>query len=94
MNISITIPDSQVPAWQHRLSQYNAGSGQPALTLEQFAQLQVDEDTARFVEAHQQALRDLMKSVADELIAASGGDTQKLVQAVEAGKTAALELLT
>lgn len=45
MNITLTIPDSALPAWNARLSQFNAGSGQPPVDLTQFLQLQLDEQT-------------------------------------------------
>lgn len=93
MNISLTIPDTSLPAWQRRLDQFNAGSGQSPLTLTEFLQLQLNEETARHVATHEAALRALMTSTADKIIAASGGDMTKLAEAVQAGEAAALAKL-
>lgn len=51
MHILTTIPDDSIPAWQARVDQFNAGSGQPAVNIEQFAQILRDEETARYVAA-------------------------------------------
>ena len=93
MNITLTIPDSALPAWNARLSQFNAGSGQPAITLQQLKQLELDEETASRTAAYQSALRAQMTAVADEIIAAAVGDPEKIVTALEAGKNAALAAL-
>ncbi len=93
MNITLTIPDSALPAWNARLSQFNAGSGQPPITLQQLKQLELDEETASRVAAYQSTLRAQMIAVADEIIAAAAGDPKKIVAALEAGKTAALAAL-
>lgn len=94
MNITLTIPDSALPAWNARLSQFNAGSGQPPITLQQLKQLELDEETASRTAAYQFALRAQMTAVADEIITAAAGDPEKIVAALEAGKTAALETLS
>jgi hypothetical protein len=94
MNVSLSIPESALPAWQRRLAQYNAGSGVEPLTLEQFIQLQHDEETLRLEAELQDALRAQMRTVADEIIAAAGGDVEKLQTAILAGKQAALDSLT
>lgn len=52
MNITLTIPDDTSEAWQYRLNQFNAGSGQPPVDLTQFLQLQLDDQTASNVEAY------------------------------------------
>lgn len=93
MNIPLSIPDANLAAWNRRLAQFNAGSGQPAITLEAFAQTLLDEYTSRFEADFQDALRAQMRETADELIAAANGDTQKLQEALTAGKTAALGVL-
>lgn len=93
MTITITIPDTNVPAWQRRLADYNAGSGAAAITLPQLVQLLHDEETQKLEQVHQAALRDLMRGVADEIITAAGGDTVKLQAAIEAGKQAALDAI-
>lgn len=94
MNISLTISNSTLPAWQRRLDQYNAGSGQLAVTLPEFLQTQLDEETARHVAVHESALRALMTTTADKIIAASGGDMTKLAEAVQVGESAALAKLS
>lgn len=93
MNIPLTIPDSSVAAWQRRLDLFNAGSGQEPITLEQLKQLELDEETARHVASHEAALRALMTTMADRIIAAAKGDMSKLAAAVAAGETAALQTL-
>lgn len=70
MNISLTIPDSSLPAWQRRLKQFNDGSGKPAVTLTEFLQIQLDEETARHEAALKIAQREDMIPVADEILAA------------------------
>lgn len=52
MNITLTIPDDASSAWQYRLDQFNAGSGQPPVDLTQFLQLQLDDQTASNVAAY------------------------------------------
>ena len=97
MTITITIPDTNVPAWQRRLAAYNAGSGAAPITLPQLVQILHDEETQKLEQVHQAALRDLMRGVADQIIVAAGGDTTKLQAAIEAaieaGKQAALEAI-
>jgi len=93
MTITITIPDTNVPAWQRRLAAYNAGSGAAPITLPQLVQLLHDEETQKLEQVHQAALRDLMLGVADEIITAARGDTVKLQAAIEAGKQAALDAI-
>lgn len=93
MTITITIPDTNVPAWQRRLAAYNAGSGAAPITLPQLVQLLHDEETQKLEQVHQAALRDLMRGVADEIITAARGDTVKLQAAIEAGKQAALDAI-
>lgn len=94
MNITITIPDSAVPAVQARVDKYNAGSGLPPITIERWRQLQSDEQTAQEVSQFADALINLMRPVGAEIAAAAGGDIAKITAALEAGKTAALETLT
>lgn len=71
MDILITIPDSSLPAWQHRLNQFNSGSDQPSITLTEFLQLQLDEETTRHEGVLKVAQRETLIPVADEIIAAS-----------------------
>jgi hypothetical protein len=94
MNIPLTISDSALPAWERRLKQFNDGSGTPVLSLVEFLQSQLDEETVRHVAAHESALRALMTTTADKLIAATGGDMTKLAEAVQAGEAAALATLS
>lgn len=59
MNLTVTLPDSSLPAWEHRLNTFNAGSGQPAITLPELVQLFVNDETARVesqLDAYQRAL--------------------------------------
>ncbi len=93
MNITITIPDSAIAAEQARVDQFNSGSGQPPLTLQQFAQMERDELTAQRVAAYESKLLDLMRPVGAEIAAAAGGDPVKIAAALEAGKAAALATL-
>lgn len=93
MTIKISIPDANLPAWQRRLTAYNAGSDTAPITLPQLVQLLHDAETQKLEQVHQAALRDLMRGVADEIITAAGGDTAKLQAAIEAGKQAALDAI-
>ena len=93
MNITITIPDSAIAAEQARVDLFNSGSGQPPLTLQQFAQMERDELTAQRVAAYEAKLLDLMRPVGAEIAAAANGDQAKIIAALEAGKTAALATL-
>lgn len=55
MNILTTIPDSSISAWQTVVDKYNAGSGKTPVTIEGFAQVFRDEETARYVNAYNTA---------------------------------------
>jgi len=52
MNIHTTIPDEAVPAWQYRVDQFNAGSGQPPVDIEGFAQITRDSETTGYAAAY------------------------------------------
>lgn len=52
MNISTTIPDDAVAAWQYRVDLYNAGSGQPPVTLEEFCQINRNVETTANLDAY------------------------------------------
>lgn len=93
MNITLTIPDSAVPAYQAVVDKYNAGSGRPPVDITGLAQIFQDETTARNVAQFTAALLDLMRPVGDEISAAAGGDIAKIAAALDAGKTAALATL-
>jgi hypothetical protein len=71
MNTHLTIPDESLPAWERRLAQFNGGSGQPPVTLNQFLQAQLDGDTERYVAALKVAQREALIPVADQILAAS-----------------------
>ena len=75
MKITTTIPDAAIPAWQARVELFNAGSGQPPITIEQFAQNNRDIETKQFVEA---------KADADKLAMASNERLMALGAAVMA----------
>jgi|GEM_PF-6453325 len=53
MNIVLTIPDESIPAWELRLSKFNAGRPNP-LTLTEFKQQEIDEETNGNVAAYEQ----------------------------------------
>jgi len=52
MNIHTTIPDEAVPAWQYRVDQFNAGSGQPPVDIEGFAQITRDVETEGYAASY------------------------------------------
>lgn len=93
MNITLTVPEEAAAAWQARLKKFNDGSGEPARTLQEFLQLQFDEQTAQNQASFQASLLALMQPVGAEIAAAAGGDPAKIAAALEAGKTAALTAL-
>lgn len=70
MNILTIIPDESLPAWQAVVDKFNAGSGKPAVTIEQFAQIFRDEETARYVAAKADA--DKLAMAANERLMALG----------------------
>lgn len=70
MNILTTIPDSSIPAWQAVVDKFNTGSGKPAVTIEQFAQIFRDEETTRYVAAKVDA--DKLAMAANERLMALG----------------------
>ncbi len=55
MKIQTIIPDGSIPAWQFRVDQFNAGSGQPPTTIAEFAQTNRDIETAGYVDAYTRA---------------------------------------
>lgn len=93
MNITLTIPAEALPAYQHRLDTYNAGSGQPPVTLQELLQIEQNEKTAQLSDFYAAYLRSKAKDVMNEIITAAGGDQAKITAALEAGKTAALEAI-
>lgn len=89
----MTYTPKNLPAWQHRVAQFNAGSGQPPITVDEFIQAHLDEEEARHASQFNASLLDLMRPVGAEIAAAAGGDAAKIAAALEAGKTAALKTL-
>lgn len=81
MNISLAIPDSSLPAWQRRLKQFNDGSGQPVVTLAEFLQLQLDEETSRYEASLKVAQREALIPVADEILAAPAAKQEAAIAA-------------
>ena len=51
MTISLSISDTDVPAWQYRVDQFDAGSGQPPTDIATFIQKQLDIESSRLVAA-------------------------------------------
>jgi hypothetical protein len=70
MTITLTIPDSALPAWELRLAEYNAGSGEAPVTLEQYWQILVTEATDNYVAAKLAA--DLEAMAGDTDLVAAG----------------------
>ena len=90
MTHTLTTPDAALPAWNLRLKQFNDGSGQPPITLNEFLQLLHDEQTAQHVTSLNSAMESMMRPTAAKIIEAAGGDSSKLQTALAAGETAAL----
>ena len=65
MNITTTIPDEAIPAWRDRVDTYNAGSGHPPVSIEQFAQINRDIETAQYVAAKADAAKTAMAADAE-----------------------------
>lgn len=53
MNISLTIPDAAISAWQYRVDQYNEGSNEAPVTIAEFCQLTLDGETSRVSTAYE-----------------------------------------
>lgn len=91
MTITLTIPDDAIPAEQARVDQYNQGSGQPPLTIQQFAQLERDELTTARVRAKADADRAALAG-SDELVQLGldvrAATPEKRAAAVEAARRA------
>lgn len=83
MNIILTIPDSALPAWNARLSQFNAGSGQPPVDLTQFLQLQLDEQTTDNVAAYNACNLRNLTALGEKYLAASESVKQQIDEALE-----------
>ena len=82
MNLTLTIPDTTLPAWNRRLDQFNTGFGQPPITLTEFFQrTAIDEPTPALVAAYQVARREALIPVADEILAAPEEKQQTAIDA-------------
>ena len=82
MKITLTLPDTALPAWNRRLDQFNTGSGQPPITLTEFFQrTAIDEPTPTLVAAYQVARREALIPVADEILAAPEEKQQTAIDA-------------
>lgn len=91
MNIITTIPDSSVPAWQAVVDKFNLGSGKPAVTIEQFAQIFRDEETARHVAAKADA--DKLAMAANERLMALGAAVMEQPDKLDAVEAAVETIL-
>lgn len=83
MNISLTIPDDTSDAWQYRLDQFNAGSGQPPVDLTQFLQLQLDGQTASSVAAYNAYNLRNLTALGEKYLAAPDSVKQQVDEALE-----------
>lgn len=55
MQIITDIPDEDIPAWELRVTQFNAGSGQSPVSINEFAQINRDVETSQYVAAKNDA---------------------------------------
>lgn len=91
MNITVTIPDNALPAWEARLEQFNNGSGQPPVTIDGFIQSYLDEEGSRHIASLEALQRSILASnetfveLGKKLIAAS---PEKQVAAFKAAEKA------
>lgn len=83
MTITLTIPDSASQAWQYRLDQFNAGSGNPPVTLQQFLQLQLDEQTTDNVAAYNAYNLRNLTALGEKYLAASESVKQQIDEALK-----------
>lgn len=91
MTLSFTIPDSAVSAWQSRVNQFNAGSNEAPVTLEQFHQLMRDDETASYVRAKSEA--DKAAMAANERLMALGVAVMAQPDKLDASEAAVLPIL-
>lgn len=92
MKITTTIPDEAIPAWQARVNQYNDGSGLPPVTIEGFAQIFRDEETAQYAAAKADADKALMAS--NERLMALGKAVMAQPEKLSAVEVAVLKALS
>lgn len=92
MNITTTIPDSAIPVWQARVDLFNTGSGQPAVTIEQFCQLNRDIETSQYVAAKAEA--DKRALAANDRLLAIGAAVMAQPNKLEAVEEAVAQILS
>lgn len=92
MQITTTIPDEALPAWQLRVDQFNVGSGQPPVDIKTFAQIFRDEETAGYVAAKQEA--DRLAMAANERLMALGAAVMAQPDKLDAVETAVKSVLS
>ena len=92
MKISTTIPDTTIPAWQARVDQYNAGSGQSPITIEQFCQMNRDIETGQYVAAKIEA--DKLAMSANERLMALGAAVMAQPDKLDAVEAAVKSVLS
>lgn len=81
MQITTTIPDEAIPAWQLRVDQFNAGSGQPPVDIKTFAQINRDVETASYSETYARWQLEQLAPLGERYNAAPK-DVQKKVDAL------------
>lgn len=81
MNISTTIPDKAIPAWELRVTQFNAGSGQPPVSIDEFAQINRDVETSGYAESYARYQLEQLTPLGERYNAAPK-DVQKQVDAL------------
>lgn len=79
--ITLTIPDSAIPAYDAVVGRFNAGSGKPPVDLNGYLQILQDEQTDRHVAALKTAQREALIPVADEILAAPADKQQAAITA-------------
>ena len=87
MTITLNLPDDAIAAEQYRVDQYNAGSGQPALSIAEFAQLERDDVTAQ--RAATKSSADLAAMASNESLMQLGLDVSAASPAKQAAAMAA-----
>lgn len=81
MQITTDIPDEDIPAWELRVTQFNAGSGQPPVSINEFAQINRDVETTGYVDAYARHLLEQLAPLGERYSAAPK-DVQKQVDAL------------
>lgn len=91
MNVLTTIPNESVPAWQARVDLFNSGSGVPPVTIEGFAQIFRDEQTARYVAAKKEA--DKLALASNDRLMALGKLVMQQPDKLDAVEAAVMDVL-